>query len=81
MKRLDFLSVIYTGSNSENEEIFEKVISPSIIIELPDEEFYAKINPESGFKSVEGSFSGSTLTKLIMQWPKTKKPITSDVIT
>ena len=63
MKRVDFFEFQYAGSDKINEEIFEKVILPSLIIELPDEEFYA-LNSETGFVYVEGIFSGLVLYEL-----------------
>ena len=50
MKRLDSIEIIYSGSDAVNEKIFEKVIRPSIIVEVPNEAFYAAINPDIGFK-------------------------------
>jgi hypothetical protein len=76
MKRVDFFQLMYTGSEKLNEDIFEKVISPSIIVELPNEEFYAAINPETGFESIEGLLSGSIITELFFQWSLTKKSYT-----
>jgi hypothetical protein len=40
------------------------VIRPSLIVELPNEEFYAAINPETGFNSIDGIFSGLMLLTL-----------------
>lgn len=63
LKRVHSVEISFNCSiNSEEEEIWLDLINPSLQINMPDEEFYAFINPEIGFKFMTGTILGSKMT-------------------
>ena len=40
--------------NSYEEWIYTEILNPSVVINYPDEEFYAALDPLEGFSSVDG---------------------------
>ena len=50
LKRIHSVELVYNCTvDTEQEEIWYNIIEPSLTINMPDEEYYAKINPDKGF--------------------------------
>ena len=60
--RLYSIDFFFNGTKgSVEEEIYYTMLEPSLFIDMPTEEFYAKINPEVGFDELSGKFRGDVI--------------------
>ena len=60
--RLYSIDFFFNGTKgSLDEEIYYTLIEPSLFIEMPTEEFYAKIDPKIGFKRILCKFRGEII--------------------
>jgi hypothetical protein len=58
-----FNCTLNTPENIEKEDIWLNMIEPAVVINMPTEEYYSKINPEIGFKYITGTILGVEIDK------------------
>jgi hypothetical protein len=62
--------------NTDEEEIWLDIIQPSLQINMPDEEYYALINPEIGFEYITGTILGSKFSvATLARMQRGQKPV------
>jgi hypothetical protein len=73
---VNFNCTLNTPENIEKQDIWLDFVEPSLVINLPDEEFYEKVNPEIGFSYVTGTLLGPKLNEAMeARMAKKLKPV------
>jgi hypothetical protein len=60
---MKFNCTLNTPENIEKQDIWLDYVEPSLVINMPTEEFYEKVNPQIGFSYIIGTMLGAKLNE------------------